>query len=76
MLAQRSCKALFTISDFPGAESESPLLGGALHAGERSTTAGSYFTTCQFNPAPPSEANPTLEGGGGLDELAVYDRFL
>jgi len=75
MLADRSCKALFTLSDFPGAESETSL-GGALHSGERSTTSSSYLTTCQFAAPPPSEGNPTPEGGGGLDELAVFDRFL
>jgi hypothetical protein len=75
LLAHRSCQRLLTTSDFPGAASEGPLAGGAFQSGEASSTAGSYFTTCEFDPPEATEEHPKPEGGG-LDELAVYDRFL
>ena len=75
LLPDRSCKGLLSIGDFPGAASESSLVGGAFHSGEANSKAGSYFTTCQFAPPEATEQDPTPEGGG-LDELAVFDRFL
>jgi len=76
LLPQRGCKGVLDITDFPGAVGETSLLGGALSSGEASSKAGSYFTTCEFHAPPPTEADPNPPEGGGLDELAVYDRFL
>jgi hypothetical protein len=73
LLPHRSCKGLLSVSDFPGAATEAPGVGGLLEA------PGSFITFCAYYPAEPqptaAEPEPPLPTGGGEDALAVYPRL-
>lgn len=67
---------MLPISDFPGAATESQLLGGAFQGAEEGRQAGpvgTYITTCEFIPPEASEEDPEPRGGGAL-LLEVYKR--
>ena len=71
LLPRRSCKGLLSISDFPGAVSEGPVLGSVspFEAGNAHTE--NYTTTCEYIPPERTQADPEPKGGGS-DILSVY----
>jgi hypothetical protein len=73
LLPQRSCKGLLSIADFPGAVSESPVLGSLSPFEKGNAHTENYATTCEYNPPERSQADPEPKGGGS-DILTVYGR--
>src|ERR1039457_4846547 len=76
LLPHRACKGLLSISDFPGAVSERPLLGSVspVNPFEHGTGAEENYTpTCDYLPPERSREDPEPKGGGS-DILTVYGR--
>ena len=71
LLPHRACKGLLSISNFPGAVSEGPLLGSSLEHGAGANE--NYTTTCFYLPPEKTLENPVIKGGGS-DILTVYGR--
>jgi hypothetical protein len=71
LLPKRSCRGLLSISDFPGAISEGPLLGSISPFEEGNADTEDYSTTCEYAPPERSQADPEPKGGGS-DILSVY----
>jgi hypothetical protein len=68
LLPHRTCQGLLSISDFPGAVSEGPLLGNSGVTPFETND----MTTCEYDPPPVSRENPAPPQGGGSDILTVY----
>ena len=73
LLPHRPCKGLLSISDFPGAVSEGPLLGSVSPFEQGKADTENYTTTCVYIPPERSLADPEPKGGGS-DILTVYGR--
>jgi hypothetical protein len=73
LLPHRPCKGLLSISDFPGAVSEGPLLGSVSPFEQGKAANENYTTTCEYIPPERSLADPEPKGGGS-DILTVYGR--
>src|ERR1035438_3599673 len=77
LLPHRACKGLLSISDFPGADSERPVLGTVSPVSPfeqgKADTEENYTSTCDYLPPERSLADPEPKGGGS-DILTVYGR--
>ncbi|HTR74312.1 MAG TPA: hypothetical protein VMH33_03520 [Solirubrobacterales bacterium] len=76
MLPNVGCEGLLTVADFPGTVKEIPGLAGILGSVEEEHVPhSSFFTTCQYISAEPTEADPEPAEHFGFDILSVYKRI-